>query len=636
MAKTQPQFQPSLYGLPDNYLALDESDRREERLKVSRSWYDIENHPDVVVLDQDKFVNWIRLFVDWYLKPAVCNRSVYSMPDPRNKYGMVRAIGAPPKETGEPSKSIISAVRSFSKTVTVIHQVVLGSVIARPDLGVVISEFNLTRTKEELQTISRQIKKNVRIHRDFGGAGKLYPTNRDRDHSWNSTELELLNGSFIKGVPIGAAHRGRHPKMGVIDDPEKDKKKSMNPQWRKEFFEWYFRVWMPQFRIGGLSIWVGTEVGVLSCMRLAMRGITEDGDQRDPRFDDHHKGHFRIIERADDGTLKSNWPEFMSVEAYEAKARTMGLAARAAEVDCAAIIDGEHVFEFHPHKHKYMKCVDRKGDADESYYMLDCQTGETIPWERFLSSLAICGANDVADSVSPDADPAVCIIIGVDKAGTVFVLDAWWKQTLVEESVPMAFTMAEEWACAYMGWETSALQRIVYRWANKLAGERRQKGLHAPLVVPVKNTCNVGDKINRIVGAVSPLMVHSEIRFLGTDPMTTSDGKVHYPAPCKRKRAHNDLVNTIITFTTEGCGGFIDLPDTLEMALRVAGARRGKEPASEEITTEEQIAAWERVGLTVNRATIPESMWPASWHQEANDRPVVSSIPQGREYDPYE
>lgn len=625
-------YQWSDLGLPEHYLELSPDERREARLAVSRSWYDRDAHPDVVCTDPDAFVCWIRLFVEFYLKPADCNYGFYTMRDPKRKYDIVRALVAPPLVPTEPTKSIVNATRGFTKTVTVIHQAALGIAIARPGTSIVVSEYNVARTKDEIAGLRKQLEDNDNIHSDFGKE-RIVPGST-RKYSWNKTELEMPMGSKITGVSCMAAHRGRHPDMGIIDDPEKDKKKSRNPQWRKEYFDWYFSVWMPMFRIGKISAWIGTTTDEVSCIRLAMRGRSENAEIRDERFDDHHKTKIDIIERdPETGELRSNFEDYVSVEGYEAKQKLYGRGVVSTEYDQNPVADGTEVFEFHDFAHSFMKCVKDEGSIGESHYMLDCKTGDTIDWDNFVDGLAVSGACDIADSLDPNSDPAVTVIIGVDHRGTVYVLDVWWSICLVDQHVPHAFRMANVWGCTHLGWEYAGLQAVVGRWAERCGKKAREAGQMAPVHVPVRNYNQYDKKVQRIIGTVTPFMSERTIRFMRFDPVTTKDGVKHVPAECQHVKFHKDMVRVIHSFTDSGPSGYIDLADALEMALRVASGRRGAKPASTIMSIEEQIEAWNKAGLDIPKGMIPPSAWPQKWKEESR---LVTSTPFGRDYNPYE
>ncbi len=106
-----------------------------------------------------------------------------------------------------------------------------------------------------------------------------------------------------------------------------------------------------------------------------------------------------------------------------------------------------------------------------------------------------------------------------------------------------------------------------------------------------------------------PLISDESIRFMRFEKTKTADGKVHRPAACPHKQYHIDMATALETMTDEGTGGYIDLPDALEMAIRVAGQRKGMMMSGSANTSTEQLAAWNRVGVEFDPRLLPESMW---------------------------
>ncbi len=596
-------------GLPPDYEALQPDEQKAARLVVAHSWYDKENHPDDFCTDEEQFVRWVRLFVEHYLKPAECNKGRYTLPGPLNKYDMVRALAKKPLMDTEPTKVILSATRGFSKTITIFHEATMAAVLGCPGLKVLLSEATRDRTREEMREFRRQIEENEIIHADFGGAGELFPKSKFATEPWNQDNLTFCTGSVVAGRSCLSAIRGLHPDLIIVDDPEKDKKKSRNAQWRREFFDWYFFVWLQMLRRGKVSIWIGTPNNELSCLKLALKGRSEGSDQRDERFDDHHRVYIRVVEKGPDGKEFSCYPELISLKAYRNKLKTMGREGRSAEIDTDPIAGGDIVWAINEFRHGWMKCVQYEGTPQQRFYMLDLKTGETQPWLEWKRSLAISGANDIADSLDPNSDPAVTVIIGVDSRGVIYLLDVWYRICLTDLHTPKAFELANEWACTHMGWEVAALQRIVLRGAEKEADKCRRKGWNVPIVVPVPNHCQSDKKMSRIRGSLMPLISDESIRFMRFEKTKTADGKVHRPAACPHKQYHIDMATALETMTDEGTGGYIDLPDALEMAIRVAGQRKGMMMSGSANTSTEQLAAWNRVGVEFDPRLLPESMW---------------------------
>jgi hypothetical protein len=647
----RPAFTLKQMGLPENYGSLSEKERQRCRFNVLTAWFD-PNKPDILCSDPKKFVTAMKLWIECYLKPAKVNRGRYPYKDPKKKYEIVEAIMAAPSVATEPSKAVIRAARHYTKTETIIHQA--GSMVlsVRPGSKLLIVEANDKRTKEELRKLRRQIEQNDLIHKDFGGRGELFPESRNRGYAWNDSEIELLNGSVCMGVSCMAAHRGRHPDWLIIDDPEKDKKKSQNQVWRREYFDWLFYVMLGMMRRGQHVTWIGTPVDEHACLTLALRGESqldddveaEDGGiEIDNRFDDWHKKAFDLIYEDEEGNIHSSFPDLLPVHAWEAKVKAVGKAAAMAEYQGDPIAAGDRIFERHDFIHGYMKCKDPDAaKGQDPFYFLDLFTGERRPWKEFVEGLATFAANDLADSLDPQADPAAFVCIGVDAAGIVYVLDVWSKRTLVEQHVPKAFELAEKWHCEAMAWEKVAMQRVVVRWAKQLGEEYRKDGRQVPTHIGLTQPKTVGGKRQRIIGALSPLLNRRRLRLLHVDEFTDGEGNTHKPARCLHRRHFNDTKRVIDTFTDQGQSGFIDTLDALEMAVRIAGERKGTIITTDADPIDIIVDGWNEAGFPVTRHNLDWKLWSDKmWedHQEEFlDEPAVlsaSMVDDDMDVDPY-
>ncbi len=612
------------FGLPAKYPKLSEREQLEARKEVLTAWFD-DDHPEVFCKDAKAWTRAVKLWVHYYLKPATCNRRTYFFKDPEFKWDIVEGIMAPPKVASEPRKSVVQAPRGSTKTITIVHQCATMAATVRPGSQIAVFEYNITRTRQEMRKVRSQFEKNDRIHKDFGGAGVLFPPGRSTKNPWGGVDAYLLNDSLIEGATTGSATRGIHPDWIIVDDPEKDKKKSRSAIWRREYFDWLFNVIVPMLHRGNVLTWDGTNIDEYSCMGLAMRGVSELGlgdtdetevSEQDERFEDWTKLRFDLIVQNDDGTDRSTYPDLLSVDAFGAKCKAIGRAAAMAEYQGDPMVAGEQVFMRSPYKHGFMKCVEHPGQISESFYFLDLRTGERMPWEGFVQSLYIGGANDLADSLDKMADPAATVFVGVDDKGVYYVLDVWFARCLVDNHVPHAFRMAAEWKAAIMGWEKAAMQRVVVRWTKQLTDKLRAEGKSVPIHCAVQNDHTSGPKVQRIIGAISPLLAHERIRFMHFDEVTTKDDVVHRPAPCKRRKYHTMLKKLIDTFTDQGPSGFIDPCDALEMAIRVVHSKRGPGVPLDEGEHRRQLRLWKEAGFEVGRSQLPYQAWTEEMLQE--------------------
>lgn len=628
-------------GLPADYGSLTTDGRREARMAALTAWSD-PTQPNVFCTDTDAWVRAVKLFRTYYIMPADCNAAVYDMRDPTYKWDLVRFIMSPPMVESEPTKCVVRATRHGTKTHTVIHECALMAGIVRPHSEITISEFNQKRTREEMSKLRDQIVKNDLIHEDFGGAGKLWSRRRDGVHKWNDDQLDLLNGSKFLGISQGAAARGRHPHWIIIDDPEKDEQTSANPEWRRKYFSWLFRVMLGQVRRGHVVTWIGTPVCEFACLSLALRGKTDSPDDEgydprdhDERFDDWLKAAFDLIEYDDKGAAHSTFEDYLSADEFEAKAKAVGHAAAMAEFQGdPRFVDGVRVLTRSESRHGYMHCVRNEDTPNEEFYMLDLKTGEQKPWEEWLQTLEVVAANDIGDSISPSSDQAASVFLGVDPYNVIYVLDVWARRALVDDHVPKAFELADKWRCGRMGWEKAGLQTIVCRWTDAITKQRRSDGLPTPAHVGIENFSGTGRKVPRIIAALSQVLTHDRIRFLYFNEFEAADGVTHKPAKNEHRVYHQELKMVIDTFTDQGPSGFIDSADALEMALRLAKGARGAEQVKVN-PNERSLSEWEKLGVQFNPSAIPLGYWTREMREQQEALQQLERRGKTRELNPY-
>lgn len=631
--------------LPANYYRLKARAQREARMAVLTDWFDLAQ-PAVLCTSTANYLAAHRLFVDYYLKPDSFTGTRYYRQDPEHKYEMLELAMSPPLQETEPGKTALTAARLSAKTVTLVQESCTMISIVRPNSFVLISELNQERTSEEMRNIRFMIQNNERLHRDFGGPGVLFPTGRYGGCPWNDTRLSFqsFNGSLILGISIMSAHRGRHPIYGVIDDPD-DGKMSATKEGRDAFFDWFFRTYLPMFQRGGKVTWIQTITHQDCLIAYAMRGLRDTGGEgameegqkeKDERFDDWRRHNFPLIRESEDGTFRSIWPEYMSVEGFEQKKISYGLAAALAEYNGEIIPEGSFSFHRDPIADCYMHCVARPGD-DEEYY-LDLRTGHRCGWQSFLDSLFVVGAADISDSLKPTADLAGICIIGVDARGVIHVLDIYNRRCRIETQIEIAYeVMARQWHPSKFTWEDEALQSFVIRHAERYVRELEAEGFHAPQPRGMKNEGS--KKTHRIIGVVGASLRNHRLRFPRLEPFTDGEGTEHHPVLHPRAMDFGRLLQQVDTYTEDGPFGHDDGIDALHMALRTVWLLRGRDVQVDQDPNQAILDDWEKAGIRFNRYNVPMECWPQSWlrdyHREQMPTPVPK-IGRAAQIDPYD
>ncbi|KPL09541.1 hypothetical protein AMJ71_06120 [candidate division TA06 bacterium SM1_40] len=599
-------------GLPENYPQLTPAVRRKARKAVLTSWFDL-SCPHVLCTDTDQYVRAHFLWTEFYMKPAAINRGVYYFEDFQSKYDMIREVMSPSLEPENPAKTIVTASRRASKTQSLIIEGLTLIGVNRPFTLSLISEYNATRTGEEIKKVQDQIEENERIHSDFGAEGILFP--KRSSGTWSSKHLKFLHlpGCEVMGHSMKSAQRGRGPLYGIVDDPE-DEEVTYNRDWRRWFFSRLLDAFVEMFHHGGKVCWIGTPIHGGSCLSQAMAGKSEKeetGDESlsDKRFRDWRKVKMSLVVKDGEGQWKSMQPERLTVDAFLKKLEQNPVTVRK-EILCEPVTPGTRAFPYDSAKHGFMHC---EGD-DGSEYCLDLYTGEEVSWRKFLDSLFITGAGDPADGQSRDADPGALVFTGINPGGIIYVLDVYTKRCLYEHLLEMAYTIAEEWKCGVFGWEKAALQCVINRMARRFVEKLQEEGKTPPVFRELENAKR--NKIARIL-SLTPYFTRKEIRFRQLTPITGPDGRVHRPAKYPREGHYRELISQMVEYTDEGIRGHDDCADGLEMAIRLIGrSRGGGDFGPPESPTDRIVTSWRMAGLPISAAQISPEVWTPKIERE--------------------
>ena len=626
--------------LPADYFSLTPSNQRRARLKVLGSWYD-RNQSNVLITSIDNYLAAHRLWVDWYLKTDEWTKDKYFWRDPKHKYEMLRIGFGPPKHPGIPSKTCLTAPRGSTKTVTFVFEACSMIAICRPKTGIIVSEVNKDLTQDKLRDVMQLVENNEVIHEDFGGPGKLYPISRYGGERWKDAYLsfEGYNGSYIAGVSIMSAHRGRHPDLGIIDDPD-DGEKSINPDWRKKYFRWLLRTYSPMFRRGGIMLWIQTVTGNNALCRYVMEpekgvGMNENNEffvERDPRLADWKSKNFKLVlEDKETGKTESVWEDYISVDTYH-DMRKNATVETLAEYQGIVVPEGAFVFKYNPMRHGFMWCVGQDGAED---YFFDLKTEYTLPWRKFVSSLWIGGGGDFAMGQTADSDLSAAAILGIDKLKNRYILDCYNRRVAPEEIVEVCFgELTTVWKPSVFVWEKAAMQSFIIRWIEKYRNELLRKGLYVPVCHALTNEAQ--RKPTRIIGAVQPLLIDDQLKFLQFGDYTDRRGNVHVSKPHPRKRDYYDLMEQMTSYTTEGAPGHDDVLDAVHMVLRHSWTRKGVEVVADRDPNQDVIEKWSEIGIEFDKSRIPLEYWTEQMRKDAVAPKLNPAHLTWDEHDPYD
>ncbi len=626
--------------LPADYDDLAAVGQYKARVATLQSWYDV-NRPNVFCSRVDNLIAALYLWVEEYVKPARHNRGVYYNRDPRHKYQMVRDAFSPPRDPTQPAKTLIVAARGSTKTITLVRQLLPMAACCRPYTFILFSEINEDRTVEELQAIRTEIEQNEFIERDFGGKGELYPKSSRGSAKWNDSTLGFLHlpGNRIIGSSFYAKHRGRHPVLRVIDDPEDDQVVAQTDH-RGMFTRLLFSRDMGMMGRGGVYLWIQTRVlrGVCDYAMQHADGTFDEVDpeiQRemaDARWDDWNITNHDLLVEGADGKLESIYPDHITAEGFESTKRSLGLQAAMAEYRGQRVAQGELALPRDTYRHGYMHCVEK---ATNEHYLLDLKTGHREPWEPFLESLFTVAACDIADSTRPGADFGAVAVVGITERGVMYVLDMVIRRMIAPMLIRTAYTLAIQWHARKLGWERAGLQAAVMRMAPDLANELKNDGHRVPTLESL--TCGATSKVARILTTLRPPINNERIRFPHFEPMVDAEGAAHLPARHASAQYFRFLYDQIDSFTDEGPSGHDDGIDALHMAVRLLCGRKGK-VAEEQDPTEAEVQAWADAGVEVRFDRLPPECRPTLWWQEhrAELVEVDAGVDDYVENDPYD
>ncbi len=625
------QFWP----MPPEYGKLGSKDKRRARQSLLTGWYD-QSDPETLITDPICFQVAFRFFVDTFVKPAPCMnspRKIFSSDDCGWIPFWLKLMTYP--------SAAMAGFRGSSKTVWFVHLYPQFVAICRPGTPIMISEYNASRTADELGEIQRQMEENTLIHSEWGD---LKPKKYGR-YRWSSEQLDVLNGSQIRGISINAAHRGRHPLLYINDDVEKDEE-SANEAWRENYMEnFFFGVVMGMMRPGSHLIWPGTFLNPVSCLLTVVKKqdkrfsnyrtldcpliVRRDRCGRCNLYDNiasieseeitkcpkcagqiaRHKPINKQEELADQNfgvDAVSMWPDMYTVEdavnmlegvgSSDGRIRALGPTKFWTELMNRPELGGDRLFSRSDNSHGYRITV-----VGENKKCEVIKSGEMMDYEDWMSSLHTTAGVDVADSTATTADFSAIVILGFDPYGFCYLLDAWQGRVRYYEAVDRFFNMAEIYKVVRVGWEEAALSTVISHQAKMMMADRRDKGLHIPTFVPIRHG-NVSKP--RRMSRLEVPMLQGKLLFPVFGRIDDLPQMEH-----RNKLAMKELITQLDRYTPKGSGtGHDDLSDAYEQAFFVNQGHRPHEIVRAD-PRDVAIASIREMGIPVTAAIVPMNLW---------------------------
>ncbi len=627
------------WPLPSDYHTFGPDAKKQARRALLESWWDPAK-PDVLITQPYNYRVAFQFFVETYVKRDPEMRKVFAKPDCRWVPDWMRQMTHPSSAT--------VGFRGSSKTVWWVHLAPEFVALTRPGTPICVSEFNADRTHDEMTTIQGQFETNQLYAQEFG---TIKPTKFGR-RRWSGRRLDLANGSYIRGISVKSAHRGRHPLLFVMDDAEKDQE-SEKEEWREYFMEtFYKKVVLGMMRPGSFLWWTGTFLHPAACLVTAVRKTDKDFQRYDTmdcplivrEISCHNCGHHDLAAFDSDlieqcpkcrfeleykeltrdsakifgpGAM-SMWPEYWSVSdavamiekggTEDQRVRGMGARVFWTEMMNRPELGGDRMFKRESTKHGYR--IIEAGDGSEVLQLLrnPIVRLSTADW---LSGLHITGGVDVADSVAKTADFSAIVVLGFDWQGLCFLLDAWHGRVRYYDLIKRAHDMWKLWNIARLAWDETALGSVISHQVSMLLDELQAEGSQIPAFVPINLAKDHLSKMRRISRLEVP-MIQGRCLFPELGDFD------HLPAMHHRHaRSVASLIQQFDRYTARGAGtAHDDLIDAYEMAFYVNG---GFKPEKAECVNETQkvIDEFAKVGIHVDRHMLPEGMWTKRMWQEA-------------------
>lgn len=236
--------------------------------------------------------------------------------------------------------------------------------------------------------------------------------------------LETTEGGRAVFVGAGGPLTGRGADLLVIDDIIKDAEEAESPTTREKRWEWFTRVAMTRL------------MEVNSAVVVVMTRWHEDDligrltDPTNPNYDEEEARQWKVIdlpaEAIEDDPLgrepgEALWPEKYGLEFLAAQKRLNPRAYSA-------------LYQQRP--------TPEDGDVFKREWLTYYRPNELPPRDQ----MTIYAASDHAIGTDKTRnDATVLMIVGVDKAGDIWILDVWWERRDAMEVVEAMLDLIKEW-----------------------------------------------------------------------------------------------------------------------------------------------------------------------------------------------
>lgn len=441
------------------------------------------------------------------------------------------------------ARNLIGAPRGFAKSIVIGTELPLFLLLTRPYIRVVICMATDNLIEERFDIIMGQLTKNQNIIDDFG------PMKPKRgDAIWNRHNIQLMNGSRMRGFSVTGRKRGARPDIFILDDPEYDPETDSEEAatiLKQKFEVFLFNQVLPMLEAHASIVWVGTMIGRRSFLYHASSGD-------DPRFDFWNRRVYKSC------TLKRGsreipvksllWGSKWSKETLELRRKLIGDAAFMAEYQNDPVSAEERVLKIHDLKNEYIipQFDEVRFNEDPLTYPGSVVCHKLNPasrrWEReekpakeLFDNMFRLITFDPARGLGPHHDYSCICVMGIDSENCVWILDLWMGRAKESTLLNQIYKFGLKWRPRVLGIESVAMQIQLHGSMKILLEERNVRGGWNPAVVPVDYRS--GTKRRSKAERISTL----EWRF--------DAGKIKYPAHLAEVHPFKQLYDQTRDFT---------------------------------------------------------------------------------------
>ncbi len=458
------------WPMPADYMELTRDGQRQARCNACRQWQ-LPGTPQERGINFAASVRWFDLY---YLHPdpAVEFDPMFYDEAPLSKAGFHDDIL---HQWGSSDRNIAIAPRGAAKSV-LCRKAMLLRLLSRPIFSIVYATSTTDNAKAAGIALKHQFQENERIADDWGPEcpdGRLIP--RRGEAPFGLDFLVLKNGSSFRAVSAESRLRGGRPRRFTLDDPEFDPKASTSMALLRQYMETFlFKVVLPMVMRPGCGVdWLATFVSRRHYAWHAMqtvKGPHGNDMALDPRFELWSRLTVRAAVEVDDPAtggkkLASCWPEMWPTE-EEKKARPE-LAGRYTLEDIRSQVGTANFLSEYmakpgapqdayfgllsPEKHGYeysqpdelLEKNPRQSLTQVTYWEGNQKITQTL--KELLGEMRLFQTVDTSYTSGTDSDYKATAVMGVDKNGNLWVLDAWAKQTVEGDLVRNVLEKADRW-----------------------------------------------------------------------------------------------------------------------------------------------------------------------------------------------